>query len=145
MRSGQSDEGLPVRGLADWLALLPAIGLLGLGLLFVAAPRLGAVLFGLPPPEESQATLAWLRALGLRDLAFGTYVLVLALCAGRRAAGLVLGVTVLIPLGDIVLVAAASGPGAWQLLLHAASGAYMAGAAFFLLRRSKGTRRPGPS
>ena len=94
---------------------------MALGALFLAAPGLGAALFGLPPPEG--AALAWVGVVGLRDLAFGGYVLVMALAARARALGLVLAVTALIPVGDVLLLLAVRGfdsPG--HLLLHLGSG-----------------------
>jgi hypothetical protein len=128
-------SGLRSRSPTTWIVLAPAIGLAGLGLLFIALPRAGAALFGIPAPEEPG--LAYLRAIGLRDLAFGLFVLALALFSTARAVGIVLALTVLIPAGDILLVLAERGlssPG--HLLLHGASGLYMALAAVWMLRPS---------
>lgn len=103
--------------------------------LFIASPQTGAAVFGLPAPEGYGA--AWVAVVGLRDLAFGGYVLALALLSTRHAVGLVLGTTVLIPLGDMLVLLAVRGfssPG--QLLLHLASAGLMAAAAAWLLRRA---------
>jgi hypothetical protein len=113
-----------------------ALGLvfLGLGLLFVLAPRLGAALFGVPAPEGP--SLAYLPAIGLRDLAFGLYLLILARTAEARTLGLILGATILIPAGDLVIVATIHGGGSAHLLPHALSGGAMALGSAWLLRRA---------
>ena len=126
-------EGPPIRNAAAWSALAPALALVALGAVFIASPRAGAAVFGLPAPEGHGA--AWIAVVGLRDLAFGGYVLALALFSTRHAVGLVLGTTVLIPLGDVLVLLAVRGfssPG--HLLLHLASAGLMAAAAAWLLR-----------
>ena len=129
----RDQEALPIYDPDLWPALFLAIALMALGCVFVFAPRLGAAIFGLPAPEGSSA--AWVAVVGVRDLVFGSYVLVLASCSTRRAVGLVLGMTALIPLGDILIVLAIQGfttPG--HLLLHLASLCAMAIAAVWTLR-----------
>ncbi len=100
--------------------LAVAAGFLLLGSLFILAPRAGAALFGIPAPEG--LGLAYLRAIGFRDLALSLYIASLALLSTRRALAIVLGLTTLIPLCDTALVAHAIGlssPG--HLALHGAS------------------------
>ncbi|WP_207540209.1 DUF4267 domain-containing protein [Sabulicella rubraurantiaca] len=123
----------PSWGLLDGFALSPAVVLAALGVLFVVAPRAGAAVFGLPAPEGD--ALGYLRAIGIRDLAFGGYVLALAWLAGRRAAGIVLAITLLIPVSDLALILSIRGfDSPLHLLLHAASGIYVGLAAMILLR-----------
>jgi hypothetical protein len=119
-----------------WLVVALALGLLLIGILFIRAPRLGAAIFGLPAPEGT--ALLYLPAIGLRDIAFGLFILALVRLASRRAVGVVLGLAVLIPVGDLVLVVIARGlssPG--HLLIHAASGALLAAASFLLLQHGQ--------
>jgi hypothetical protein len=140
----EASERLGIRDLSTWLVLAPAIALVLLGILFIVAPRTGAAVFGIPAPEGSG--LAYVAAIGVRDVAFGLFVLTLALLASRRAVGLVLAVTVLIPTGDILIVVnerGLSSPG--HLLLHGASGAYMAAAALWVLRLSRQVLGPDRS
>ncbi len=108
-----------------------------LGILFLAAPRLGAAIFGVPAPEGE--ALVYLPVIGLRDLAFGLYLAALALTAGRRAVGIVLAITVLIPLGDMILLGLTRGL-APQLALHALSGLAVGGVALWLLAGATTTR-----
>ena len=127
---------------ATFVAIAPAVALVLLGVILIVAPRLGAAIFGLPAPEGP--AMGYVPAIGVRDIAFGLYVLALAWFSGRRAAGIVLAITVLIPIGDILVLLALTGlssPG--HLALHAASGVYMSGAAAWLL--GVGRRRKGAS
>jgi hypothetical protein len=126
-------EAPPIRDPAAWPALPPAVALMVLGVVFIAAPGLGGAVFGMPAPEGDSA--AWLAVVGLRDLAFGGYVLALALLSTWCAVGVVLGVTAVIPLGDVLILLALRGlssPG--HLLLHLASAGVMAAAAAWMLR-----------
>ena len=131
-----SADVLSIRDVGTWFVLAPAIGLVLIGVLFVVAPRAGAAIFGVAAPEGPGA--AYLVAIGLRDITFGLYIVALALFATRRAVGLVLGLTTLIPIGDILIVASLRGlssPG--HLLLHALSGLYMAAACAWVLRGAR--------
>ena len=139
MNRRPSSRGLPLAEFRTWYVLALSGVFVLLGLLFILAPRMGAALFGLPAPEG--ASLGYLPAIGLRDLAFGLYLFALARLATRRAVGTVLGITVLIPAGDVAILALERGwssPG--HLLLHAVSGAAMLAGAVWLL---SGTHRQG--
>ena len=127
-------RGLALNEPSTWLVLALSAVFVGLGVLFLAAPRLGAALFGLPAPEGQ--SFGYLPAIGLRDLAFGLYLFALARLADARAVGTVLAITTLIPAGDVILVALARG---WSLhiLLHAFSGLVMLASAVWLLTRSQ--------
>ncbi len=115
---------------AQGLVVLSLAGVfVALGLLIIAAPRLGAWIFGVPAPEGE--ALVYLRALGLRDLAFGLGLGVLGLTAPRRSVGLWLAASAIIPLGDMALLAATRGL-APQFVLHAASALVIAGTAIWL-------------
>jgi Domain of unknown function (DUF4267) len=127
-----SAERLPGSAVSTWIVLAPAVGLVLIGALFVISPQFGAAIFGVPAAPGSEP---YLIAIGLRDVAFGLYVLALAVWSTRRAVGLVLAITVLIPVGDIWIVAAERGwSSPMHLLLHAVSGTYMAAAAWWTLR-----------
>jgi hypothetical protein len=135
MTNSPSSEGLHEREPSAWLVWSLAGIFVGLGLLFLIAPRAGAALFGLPAPEGM--SLGYMVAIGLRDLAFGLYLLILSLISTRRVLGLIFGTTMLIPIGDVVIVAVERGfdsPG--HLLLHGASAAMMAAASVWLLRQA---------
>ena len=137
-------RGLPGDAPSTWLVRLLAAAFVGLGLLFVLAPHAGAALFGLPAPEG--AGFGYLPAIGLRDLAFGFYLLILSFIATRRALGLIFAATVIIPIGDVIIVAAERGSEAgFNLLLHGLSAAAMAAASLWLLAQASHDTTGGPS
>jgi hypothetical protein len=109
------------------LAVAGAFGLLGL--CFVVAPRTGAALFGIP--VESGPGVAYVRAIGFRDLTLGVYISALALWSSRRALSIVLGATVIIPICDLVLLVSVVGL-TWHLIVHAASAACFTALAFLV-------------
>lgn len=104
-----------------------------LGLAFVGRPREGARIFGLPPPQG--APLGYVRAIGLRDLALSLALLGAALAGERKALARLCGTALVIPLGDLALVA--EGGRKAPLALHALS----AGVLALLTHRSLAARR----
>ena len=112
---------------ALWRTLVRALGgvFLLLGLLFVGLPGPASRLFGIP--AEDGTALAYVRAIGLRDLALALYLLWLAPSGART----VLAASLVIPAGDLVLVLAGSGLSTpLPLALHALSGLVLAALAF---------------
>ena len=130
-------DGRALRGARALVVLAMAGVFLLIAALFVAAPALGAAVFGIPAPDG--AGLAYVRAVGLRDLALALYLIGLARFSSRRAAGVVLAATVVLPVGDALLVLAREGPSSpGHLLLHGLSGACCAAVALWLLRPELG-------
>jgi len=142
MKDPGSTRGLSNGEPSTWLVRILSLVFIGLGLLFLLAPLAGAALFGLAAPEGQG--FGYLPAVGLRDLAFGLYLLILSLTATRRALGLILAATLVIPIGDLVIVSAARGSDAiFNLLLHGASAAVMAAGSIWLLRSSAYDKQGG--
>ncbi len=90
-----------------------------LGGLFVLAPEAGAALYGFG--ERSEAGLFYVRAVGVRDVALAIYLFGLAIAGFRQALRVVALGTLVIPIGDMLLLAASGAGGPVQYLLHAAS------------------------
>jgi hypothetical protein len=135
-------RGLPLSAPSTWLVWSLSIAFVGLGLLFLLAPRAGAGLFGLSAPQGEG--FSYLPAIGLRDLAFGLYLLILSFTATPRVIGLIFAATLVIPIGDIIIVAAARGSDALlNLLLHGASAAVMAAGSIWFLRSSTNNKTGG--
>ena len=102
-----------------------AVVFLGIAGLFLVAPSTGAALFGIP--ASSAEAQAYVRAIGLRDLALGLYILALLFLVSRRAAGILISITTVIPVGDMVLVLNPPGSSFWgHVLLHGGSAAVCA-------------------
>jgi hypothetical protein len=90
-----------------------------------------------PSACRRRAQRSWTAVVGLRDLVLGGYVLALALLSARRAVGIVLGTTVLIPLGNVLVLLAVRGfssPG--HLLPHSAGAGVVVAAAARKLHRA---------
>ena len=135
-------RGLPNDRPGTWFVRILSLGFIGLGLLFLIAPRAGAALFGLAAPDGEG--FGYLPAVGLRDIAFGLYLLILSFMATQRALGLIFAATLVIPIGDLVIVGAARGSEAlFNLLLHGASAAVLATGAIWLLSSSEHDNKGG--
>jgi hypothetical protein len=120
------------RDAGTWLVLLLAAAFLAIGILFIAAPRPSAVLFGIPAEGPAEP---YIRAIGFRDLALALYLAGLTLLSTKRAVATVLGASVLIPICDIALVVLTTGlssPGSFAL--HAAGGTALAILALWMRR-----------
>ena len=123
-----------------WLTLVRALGVTFgiLGALLILWPQAGSVLFGLR--TQDALALAYVRALGFRDIALSLYLLVLSRVA-PRACRAVLGISVLIPACDLTLVMVERGGSApGSLLLHAASGICLAALALWPRGRNRALR-----
>ncbi|NGM37974.1 MULTISPECIES: DUF4267 domain-containing protein [Methylobacterium] len=91
------------------VALLVALGIIALGILYLANPRAATRSFGLPLPEEGANVAWWLRLKGVRDISSGLVVLALMAWGPPRVVGLALLIEALIPVGDMSLILAAKG------------------------------------
>lgn len=123
-----------------WLALVGALAVAFgvLGALLIAWPRAGSALFGLVAEDDS--ALAYVRALGFRDIVLSLYLLILS-TVSPRACRVVLGVSVLIPACDLLLVIVERGVSApFSLFLHALSGLCLAALALWPHRGDQETR-----
>ena len=139
MRPPDRERAGAVRDLATWVAIAPAVALVLLGLVLIVTPTVGAAIFGLPLPPGSAA--GYVPAIGVRDVAFGLYILALAWFSSRRAVGIVLALTALIPMGDILVLVSHTGLSSpWHLALHGVSGLYMAAAAAWVLGTDRGRK-----
>jgi hypothetical protein len=114
-----------------WAALLLGAAFLLLGLGFCIAPGPGAWLFGIEAADRT--ALAYVRALGFRDIALSFYIFGLLRHRGRRALSVVLAASIVIPACDIALVAALSGTtSAGSLMLHLAAAMVLVAVALWL-------------
>ena len=115
------------------VALLAALGILGIGLGYLTNPGAMMPSFGLPPAEEGANMAWWPRLKGVRDVAAGVLVLTFMVVDRHRALGLVVLVEALIPLGDMSTVLAAKGRTVTAFGVHGVTAALMILAAIPLL------------
>ncbi|AWN54798.1 DUF4267 domain-containing protein [Methylobacterium sp. 17Sr1-1] len=128
------DGRLTPADLRLWAVLGLALVFLALAALFLAAPALGALIYGVPAPEGIGRTA--LRAIGARDAALALYLAGLALFSTRRAVAIVLAASLVIPACDLVLILSAGTAAWWQVALHGVSAGVLALTALWLARRN---------
>lgn len=109
----------------------------GLGILFVSAPVPAARFYGID--AGSPAGLFYVRAVGFRDVALATYLFGLTLARQFRALSIMMFATLVIPVGDIFLLAASGGAQPIHYCLHAASLLCFAGMACWTRRSARST------
>jgi hypothetical protein len=134
MMHSTGSRGLPKNEPSTWLVWALGLVFIGLGLLFLVVPRIGTLVFGL---SAEWMHIGYLFAIGLRDLTFGLYLLILSFTANQRILAWIFAATVVIPVGDVLIVFINQGISApAHLLLHGASAAVMAGASLWLFKQS---------
>ena len=125
------DGRLSPTDLRLWVVLALALVFFGLGGLFLAAPALGALIYGVPEPEGIGRTT--LRAIGARDAALALHLTGLSLLSTRRAVAIVLAGSLVIPACDLALILSAGTAAWWQVGLHALSAGVLTLTALWML------------
>jgi len=115
------------------VALLAAIGIIGIGVMYLLRPWAMTHGFGLPVPEEGRNIAWWLRLKGSRDIVSGLVVLALVVWGSSHLLGIVLMIEALIPTGDMSLILAARGSTRTAFFVHGLTAALMILAAIPLL------------
>jgi len=115
------------------VALLAAIGIIGIGVMYLLRPRAMTHNFGLPLPEEGRNTVWWLRLKGSRDIVSGLVVLALMEWGTPYLLGIVLLIEAIIPAGDMALILAAKGTTKIAFGVHGLTAALMIAGAIPLL------------
>lgn len=106
-----------------------------LGSVFVAAPDVAATFYGVP--ADARSALFYVRAIGFRDLALAAYLVGLTLAGQRHALATVLTGTLIIPFGDLLLLAASGAGKPVHYLLHGGSLLCFAGMALWARRAAR--------
>ena len=107
------------------IAALVAVGIIGIGIQYILAPRAAVRSFGLPLPEDGANVDWWLRLKGIRDISSGLVVLAAMIWGGPKMVGLVLLVEAVIPLGDMLNVLAARGSAGKAFGMHGVTAVLM--------------------
>ncbi|MGI4794704.1 MAG: DUF4267 domain-containing protein [Janthinobacterium lividum] len=115
------------------VALLAAVGIIGIGVMYLLQPRVMTHNFGLPLPEEGRNIVWWLRLKGPRDIVSGLVVLALMAWGSPYLLGIILLIEAIVPIGDMSLILAAKGSTKTALGVHGLTAALMILAAISLL------------
>ena len=114
------------------IAWVVAIGIIGIGIAYVAKSETNAARFGLLRLPEREAR-GWWQVKGVRDIVSGVLVIVAIFAAGADLWWIIL-VLSLIPLGDAVVVLTNRGRKSAAFGIHGATAAGMIIAALLLVR-----------
>jgi hypothetical protein len=117
-------------------AIVVAIAVIAIGLMYLFRPRVAAQSFGLPLPEAGPNIVWWLRLKGVRDVVAGVVVLAMVSWGGPRIVGIVLLMEAMIPAGDMSLILAAKGSTRSAFGIHGLTAALMIVAAIPLIARA---------
>ena len=115
------------------VALLAAVAIIAIGVMYLSNPRGATQSFGLPLPEDGPNIAWWLRLKGVRDIVSGLVVLAFVVWGGPRLLGIVVLIEALIPVGDMSLILAARGSTGKALGIHGLTAALMILAAIPLI------------
>ena len=121
------------RSVSFWMVMLIALGIIFVGICFIADPAAGANGFGIP--FSSNSDIAFGRIKGIRDIFSGLVLLPLLFLKMARATAWVFTSAIIIPASDCLTVLATNGPSDLQhLLIHGLTAVYMMIASFLLFR-----------
>lgn len=115
------------------VASLAAIGIIGIGVMYLFQPRLMTHNFGLPLPEEGPNIIWWLRLKGSRDVVSGFVVLAVMVWGSAYLFGMILLIAAFIPAGDMSFILAAKGSAKTAFGVHGLTAALMTAGAIPLL------------
>jgi len=121
--------------LALGMALLLAMAIITIGILYIASPLTATRSFGLPLPENGINTVWWLRLKGVRDIVSGLAVLAFMIWGVPGAISLILLVEAFIPVGDMLVILAANGSKTAAFGMHGVTAAVMIVTAAALIAR----------
>lgn len=107
------------------VAMLVAVGIIGIGLMYLIQPQKMTPNFGLPIPDGGLNTQWWLRLKGARDIASGLVVLAVMAWGSSFVLGIILLIEAFIPLADMTLILAARGSTRAALSVHGLTAALM--------------------
>jgi len=121
------------RSVSFWMTMLIALGIIFIGVRFLADPAAGANGFGIP--FSSSKDIPFGRIKGIRDIFSGLALLPLLFSGMRRATAWVFTAAIIIPATDCLTVLVTNGPSDIQhLLIHGLTAVYMMIASFLLFR-----------
>jgi hypothetical protein len=115
------------------VALLVAVGIIAIGVMYLSRPQAMTQSFGLPLPEDGANVAWWLRLKGSRDIVSGLIVLAAMVWGSSLIVGTVLLIEALIPVGDMSLILAARGSTKRAFGIHGVTAALMIMAAVPLM------------
>jgi hypothetical protein len=130
-------DSLPwgTRCLSFWLTLILALGIIFIGIRFIAAPQTGAAGFGISFTNMNDAVYGQIK--GVRDIFSGVLLLVLLWLRLRKATAIVFTTSIIVPAGDFTIILSHNGPvDIGHLLIHGGTVVVMIITSVLLFRKS---------
>ena len=115
-----------------WLYAALTLGILLAGVIAVFDPFVASVLFGRPVKTVDDYT--WVRLAGMRDIAIGMIFAAMLVIKEQRTAGVLVLLTIVVPVGDAFTVFSARGA-SYQIFIHGGAAIFMAVLGMLLLKR----------
>ena len=115
-----------------WLYAALTLGILLAGVIAVFDPFVASVLFGRPVKTVDDYT--WVRLAGMRDIAIGMIFAAMLVVKEQRTAGVLVLLTIVVPVGDAFTVFSARGL-TYQVFIHAGAAIFMAVLGTLLLKK----------
>ena len=115
-----------------WLYAALTLGILLAGVIAVFDPFIASVLFGRPVKTVDDYT--WVRLAGMRDIAIGMIFAAMLVIKEQRTAGVLVLLTIVVPVGDAVTVFSARGA-SYQIFIHGGAAIFMAVLGMLLLKK----------
>jgi len=125
-----------IRSASYWITLILALGIIFIGIRFILYPQVGAIGYGIR--FQDVADTAYGKVKGIRDVFSGLVMLVLLIARMRKATALAFTMSIVVPLGDFLVVLSANGAGDMEhLLIHGITALIMAVNSFLLFNHPK--------
>ena len=115
------------------VAVLVALAIMTIGVMYLARPATVMPSFGLALPGDEVGMVPWVRLKGSRDLASGLVVLALVAWGDHVLLGVALAILAIIPIGDMSVILAAKGSARTAFTVHGLTAALMMLAAAALM------------
>lgn len=116
---------MSVTTIAYALAGLMAAGIMFIGARFIVAPRVAAAGYGVRLDLGHGSVGAYLSVKGVRDIAWGLFVVILMAAGATHLLGWVILAATIIPIADAAIVGSHGGPKSISLGVHGLTAAVM--------------------
>jgi hypothetical protein len=115
-----------------WLYAALTLGILLAGVIALFDPLTASGLFGRPVKTVDDYT--WVRLAGTRDIAISMMFAAMLVCKEQRIAGILVLLTLVVPVGDAFTVFSARGA-SYQVFIHGGAAIFMVVLGILLLKR----------
>lgn len=129
----QSIKSWGMNSVSYWLTFLDAVGIIFIGIRFLAAPYIAADGYGIPLDHHLSSGYAYAK--GILDIYSGIILLVFLMLRKARVTAILFSIATIIPATDFCIILSANGTGdIVHLLIHGCTTIYMIIVSFMLFK-----------